>query len=205
MKLSNIRSTLLFGSTIALTVLLPTVAQAHAGHSGGNAGFWSGLMHPFSGLDHILAMVAVGLWAVQLGGKALWTLPLTFVGTMAIGGLLGRLNLPLPLVEPGIIASGIILGGLIVAATRLPLVMSMSLVAFFAIFHGYAHGAEMPQGGSALTYGLGFVIATALLHFIGIASAYGGERLLKAEAVRWAGGVIMLGGCYVLVQAIIGG
>ncbi len=205
MKFHNVRSAFLFCSTIGFTVLLPTIAQAHPGHPQGDLGFWAGFVHPLSGLDHILAMVAVGLWAVQLGKMALVALPLTFVGTMVIGGLFGGLNLPLPLVEPGILASGIILGGLVFAALRLPLFLSMGLVAFFAIFHGYAHGAEMPQGASALAYGLGFVTATAVLHLVGMGSARLGEKLMQAKAVRWTGGAVALGGCYALVNALIAG
>lgn len=135
--------TILFAVSCLVASLLPGSASAHV-NAGETAGFMHGFLHPIGGLDHILAMVGVGLWAAQLGGKALWAVPLAFVGAMAIGGALGIVGAPVPFVEPGIIASDLILGGLVVMATRIPLWASAGLVGFLAIFHGFAHGAEMP-------------------------------------------------------------
>jgi urease accessory protein len=154
----------LLAFTIAAT---PTAALAHGGH-GEVAGFVHGFAHPFGGLDHVVAMLAVGLLAYQLGGRALWLVPSTFVAVMAIGGMLGATGIALPYVEAGIAASIIVLGAAIAFGIRTPAVMAASVAGLFAVFHGYAHGAEMPLGGSALQYGLGFVAATALLHLIGI-------------------------------------
>src|SRR5579883_978366 len=141
-------------SLLALLALVPVLASAHPGH--GTHGFASGFSHPLLGLDHILAMVAVGLWAAQLGGRSLWAVPATFVGVMSVGGMLGLLGVPLPMVEAGILASVLILGLFIATAVRLPLAASMLLVGAFALFHGHAHGTEIPATASGLTYGLGF-------------------------------------------------
>src|ERR1035437_488964 len=131
-------------------VFIPSLAQAHPGH---NPGWANGLLHPVSGLDHICAMIAVGLWAAQRSGRAIWIVPLTFVSVMALGGLLGMNGVRVPLVEQGIAASVLVLGLLIAAAVRLPLAASVLVVGIFAVFHGYAHGAEMPPTASGLTYG----------------------------------------------------
>jgi urease accessory protein len=181
---------------IALTAafcLLPMLAQAHPGH--GESGFIHGAMHPLTGLDHILAMVAVGLWAVQLGGRALWSVPLSFVSVMVIGGALGMAGMPLPFVEPSILASIFILGLLIATATRVPVAAGMLIVGLFALFHGHAHGAEMPSGVGGLAYGAGFALSTALLHCCGVA---GGIFMGKIASSQWlrAGGlaIVVAGG-----------
>jgi len=160
--------------------------------------FASGFGHPLGGLDHVLAMVAVGLWATQLSGRALWLVPLTFVLTMAVGGLLGFLGIPLPMVETGIAGSVLILGALVALASRLPLVASMALVGLFAIFHGYAHGAEMAVESSALWYGLGFMLATATLHALGIGIALAAGRGVPARLVRVGGAAIAASGMLLL-------
>lgn len=147
--------------------LLPTVAFAHPGHDG--AGLVSGLMHPLGGVDHIIAMVAVGLLAARLGGRALWLVPASFVATMAMAGLAGMAGAGLPYVETGIALSVVVLGAVAVLRVAMPVALAMGLVAFSAVFHGYAHGTEMPETVSGLAYGAGFVAATALLHGIGIA------------------------------------
>jgi urease accessory protein len=177
------------GAVAALT-LLPTLAHAHPGHDA--AGFAQGFAHPLLGLDHILAMLAVGLWAVQLGGRALWIVPASFVGAMVLGGALGSSGFALPFVEQSILASVLILGVLIAAAARLPLAASAVIVGAFSIFHGFAHGAEMPGAGSAVTYGLGFVAATALLHAAGIAAGLMTRQLAHGQWIRVAGGAIAM-------------
>ena len=142
-------------------------AEAHTGH-GSTIGFMHGFLHPLSGLDHMLAMVAVGLFAARLGGKAFWAVPLAFVAMMVVGGAMGMNGFGLPYVEIGIAASVIVLGAAVALDFNLPISAAMGLVGFFALFHGHAHGSEMPLAASGLTYGLGFVIATALLHGAGL-------------------------------------
>ena len=191
----------LIGS-IGITLLIPSMASAHTG-VGDPTGFWHGLGHPIGGLDHILAMVAVGLWAAQIGGKALWLIPGTFILTMAISSVLGHFGIPLPGIEQGILASDFILGLLLLFAARFPLAVSTSLVAILAIFHGYAHGAEMPETVSGLTYGIGFIISTAALHLAGIGMGLGIERVqpqLQQLLFRLGGGVVVIGAIYVLVN-----
>ena len=170
--------------------LLPTLAQAHPGIPGHTHGFANGLAHPLTGLDHLCAMVAVGLWAAQRGGRALWLVPSVFVSVMVLGGALGMAAVPIPFVEPGIVASVLVLGVLIAAAVRLPLAVSLLVVGVFAVFHGYAHGAEMPATASGLAYGLGFAAATASLHLVGIGLGLLAQRFGSARLVRYAGGAI---------------
>ncbi|HRW65764.1 MAG TPA: HupE/UreJ family protein [Candidatus Competibacter sp.] len=183
---------------VALSLLVASGA-VHA-HTTGlpHMDLFTGVEHPFSGLDHILAMVAVGLWAAQLGGRALWLVPLTFVLTMAVGGALGLLGVPLPMVELGIAGSVVVLGVLVALASRLPLAVSMSLVGLFALFHGYAHGAEMAAESSALWYGLGFMLATATLHALGIGMALAAGRGVPARLVRVGGAAIAASGMLLL-------
>ena len=150
----------------ALLALAPSVAFAHPGHEG--ASLVHGFLHPLGGIDHIIAMVAVGLLAARLGGRALWLVPASFVAAMAAAGLAGIAGMGLPYVETGIALSVVMLGAIVVLGLTMPVAAAMGLVAFSAIFHGYAHGAEMPETASGLAYGLGFVAATALLHGIGI-------------------------------------
>jgi urease accessory protein len=171
---------------LLLFVLLafPQVAFAHPGHFLPHS-FGGGFLHPFTGLDHILAMVAVGLWAVQLRGKALWALPLSFVSLMVAGGLLSKAGLTLPMVEPMIAASILVLGLLVTLSTRVSLRIGTLLVGFFALFHGYAHIAEIGSHG-LLTYVLGFSLATAILHGAGIAFGLT-TRGFSEKVIRLAG------------------
>ena len=180
---------------LALLLFLPSMAYAHAGIEP-PIGFVQGAAHPVNGLDHICAMVAVGLWAAQRGGRAVWLVPVSFVTVMALGGLLGMAAISLPFVERGIIASVLILGVLIAAAVRLPLVASVIVVGLFALFHGHAHASEMPATASGLTYGLGFVLATALLHACGIGLGVLVQRLGRGQLIRYAGGAITACGVY---------
>lgn len=151
-------------------VALPTAALAHPGHGGGELtwDFSNGFAHPFSGWDHLLAMVAVGLWAAQLGGRARWLVPAAFVSVMSLGALLGHGGFTMPGIEQGIAATVFVLGLLIAASVRLPVAAGMALVGLFALFHGLAHGAEMPVTTGGLAFGFGFVAATALLHLAGL-------------------------------------
>ena len=158
----------LFG-LLAYVTILP-VAEAHTFGSQG-AGLMAGLTHPFVGLDHLLAMIAVGIWAGQLGGRAVWLIPLTFVSVMAAAATLASFGLLLPFMEPAIACSVLVLGLLIAGSVRLPTSVSALLVSLFAVFHGYAHGLELPQAASPILYGAGFVLATALLHGLGIGFA----------------------------------
>jgi len=166
--------------------LLPSLAYAHVG-TGETGGFLHGLMHPVSGLDHICAMLAVGLWAAQTGGRSIWAVPLTFVSVMALGGMLPLLGIGLPFVEQGIALSVLLLGVLIAASVRLPLWLSGSMVGLFALWHGHAHGTEMPALASGIEYVLGFMLATVLLHVVGISFGVGMQRLpvlMKLLAIR---------------------
>lgn len=154
--------------TASLLVVMQSTASAHT--AGGEAGgFTSGFLHPLTGLDHIVAMVAVGLWGAFLGGRAMWTLPVVFPMVMALGGAMGVLGVPLPGVEVGIALSGVVLGLMVAFAARPPLWVAAVLVGVFAIFHGHAHGTELPESANAMTFAAGFVISTGLLHLAGIA------------------------------------
>lgn len=183
-------------AALLVTLAGPAVAYAHTGAAGGT-GFHHGLVHPLGGLDHLLAMLAVGIWAAQLGGRAVWAVPTTFVLTMALGGALALGGGSLPLVEQGIAASVLILGLAIAGAWRLPLAISTSLVASFAVFHGLAHGAEMPAAGSGLAYGAGFVLSTAALHLSGFGVATVLQHA-REGLVRVAGTLVALGGVYLI-------
>jgi urease accessory protein len=150
-------------------LILP-VAEAHTFGAQG-AGLAAGLAHPFLGLDHLLAMIAVGIWAGQLGGRAVWFVPLTFVSVISAAATLGSFGITLPMVEPAIACSVLVLGLLIAGSVRLPAIASVGIVGLFAVFHGYAHGLELPQAASPILYGIGFVLATSLLHGFGIGIA----------------------------------
>jgi urease accessory protein len=189
---NSIRVTSLFQRALLLMLifLLPSLAQAHPGPPGHTHGFANGLSHPLTGLDHICAMIAVGLWAAQRGGRALWLVPTTFVSVMIVGGILGMGHAGIPYVEQGIAASVLVLGILIAAAVRLPLSVSAAIIGLFAIFHGYAHGAEMPATASGFAYGIGFVVATTCLHLCGIGIGLLAKRFASANLIRYAGGAI---------------
>lgn len=177
-----------------------SVAEAHTG-VGSTMGFGHGFGHPFSGLDHILAMVAVGLFAANLGGRALWLVPASFVAMMAVGGALGIAGLEVPFVELGIALSVIVLGAAVALSWNVPVAAAMALVGFFAIFHGHAHGAEMPTDASGLAYAVGFMLATALLHAIGIGLGLGSGVLARNYSHRvtqLGGGAMALAGVGIL-------
>lgn len=194
MKHNSRRFNFLYLTTFAILASgFPSLASAHVG-AGGVHGFMHGLAHPLGGLDHACAMVAVGLWAAQMGGRATWRVPLAFVCVMALGGLLGVAAVPLPFVEVGVVVSLLVLGVLIAAAVRLPLAASAALAGVFAVFHGYAHGAEMPPDASGLEYAAGFVFATVLLHALGIIVAMLAQSQGRAQWLRLAGGAIALCG-----------
>jgi urease accessory protein len=165
-----------------IVVLLPGAALAHPGH-GDAGGLVAGLQHPLTGLDHVAAMIAVGLWAALKGGRALWLWPAAFVAVMLGGGVLGLAQLPLPHVEAAILASVVVLGLLVATAADLPLALGALIIGGFSVFHGYAHGFEAPTGAGATSYLAGFALATAALHGLGIA----GARSL--QSVRWQGAI----------------
>ena len=164
--------TSLFLSVFFTYALVLPIAEAHTFGAQG-AGLAAGFVHPFIGLDHLLAMIAVGIWAWQLGGRAVWCVPLTFVSIMSIAATFGSFGFSLPMVEPAIACSILILGLLIAGSVRLPIIASVSLVGLFAIFHGYAHGLELPQAATPILYGIGLVLATALLHGLGLGLGIG--------------------------------
>lgn len=189
----------------ALTVtLVAAVAPALWAHeeSGRAAGLLAGLYHPISGLDHVVAMVAVGLWGAQLGAPALWVLPVTFPMVMAFGGMLGLMGIPLPAIEVGVALSGVLLGAMVLLEARPSLWAAAMLVGFFAIFHGHAHGTELGAEQSAMFYSLGFVISTGLLHAAGITIGLvhrwpGGRHVLRV-----LGGGVAAVGMLFLWQAV---
>ena len=193
--------TIRFLSVLALLLLIATPALAHEGGVAG-AGFVTGFLHPILGGDHVAAMVAVGLWGAFLGAPAIWVLPVAFPLVMALGGALALLGLPLPGVEIGIAGSAVVIGAMVLLAFRPPLVIAAVIVAFFALFHGYAHGTEMPNAANPLAYAIGFVIGTGLLHLVGIALGLLTRMPQGALAVRTAGGAIALAGLYFLANAI---
>ncbi len=176
---------------VCLTLVTPAWSHEAAGSIGG---FMSGFLHPILGWDHVVAMVGVGLWGALLGAPALWLLPIVFPLVMAVGGAMGVAGLALPFVEIGIAVSAVTLGVMVAAAVRPPLWIAALVVGCFAVFHGHAHGIELPQAASPLTYSAGFVLATGLLHLGGI--AFGGLARWPAGlvAVRVAGGAIALAG-----------
>ena len=183
----------------AALALLPTAALAHVGH-GSTESFAAGLAHPLGGLDHIAAMIAVGLWAALKGGRALWIWPAAFVGTMLLGGALGMAHVPVPFVEPGILASVVALGLLVALAVDLPVSIGALIVGAFAIFHGHAHGSEVAENIGGFEYMAGFAAATAGLHLLGIAFALGFTRAQLRGVVRLAGAA-----CVVLGVALAAG
>ncbi len=189
--------------TVCGLALLPVRAFAH---EGGDVigGFLSGLKHPVLGPDHVVAMVAVGLWGAQLGRPANWTLPVAFPLVMALGGALGARGLPLPGVEIGIAVSAMVLGAMVGLAVRPPLVVAAVTVALFAVFHGHAHGTELPGAASPLAYGAGFVTSTGLLHLSGIALGLIGRWPTGVRVIRACGGLVCVIGGYFLWAAFNG-
>lgn len=194
------RSRIIAGSltTAALMTAIASPAMAHVGdHT--HSTFFTGFLHPLGGLDHLAAMIAVGLWAAIVGGQRTWIWPTAFVGAMVIGGILGHSGIALPMVEPAIAASVVVLGLAIAVAFKAPTTIGVALIALFGMYHGHAHGAEAPEG-SWLGYAVGFVVATALLHAVGV----GAGQFLKSDsalkAARVVGGATAALGLVLLVQ-----
>ncbi len=179
-----------FLSSVLLLALMATGAEAHTG-TGGISGFAHGFAHPFNGLDHLLAMVAVGVFAANLGGRALWLVPATFISMMAAGGIAGIHGLNLPFVETGIALSVIALGAMVALRWKAPVSVAVTLAGFFAVFHGHAHGSEIPVAASAVSYAGGFMLATAALHALGV----GMRRLaIPRPLAQLGGGTMALAG-----------
>jgi urease accessory protein len=177
---------------VAMLAYIPTAGAHGMGAEGG--GFITGLAHPFLGLDHLLAMIAVGIWAARIGGRAVWRLPLSFIVMMTVAALISASGFNLPALEPLIAGSVVLLGLMAVFAIRLPVNLGMLLIGVFAVFHGYAHGLEMPQASSAFLYGSGLVLATALLHLIGV--GLGRIAYRKHLLSRLSGLTIAIAGLY---------
>ena len=195
-------TTMRIGLTTAALTLIPTAAFAHPG-IGDAHGFVAGFAHPLGGLDHILAMVTVGIFAWQLGGRALWLVPATFVLAMAAGGALGMAGVPVPFVELGIAISVIVLGAIVAFARKAPVAIAVGIVGLFAIFHGHAHGTEMPLDATSGAYAAGFMLATALLHVAGIALGFAIGRIAHGRAAYQLGGsLVALAGVAILTHVI---
>lgn len=187
-------------AALALAAFTANPAFAHT-EVGVAGGFISGFTHPLFGPDHLVAMVAVGLWGAQLGNPAIWVLPIAFPAVMAIGGFLGVMGVELPMTEIFIAASAVVLGAMVAFAIRPPLAIAGVIVAAFAIFHGHAHGLELPEAANPLAYGVGFVIATGLLHLCGIVIGLLIKWPAGAHIVRACGLLIAAVGCYYLAAS----
>lgn len=185
----------------ALVMASPATAHSGTGLAGG---FPSGFLHPLNGFDHLLAMVSVGLWGAFLGRPLILVLPVVFPAVMALGGVLAMFGMPLPPVEIGIAASVLVLGGMIAGGLRAPVWLAVAIVAVFAIFHGYAHGQELPSAADPIGYTIGFVLATGLLHLVGIAIGLLRDRPGGANAIRGAGVLIAIAGAGFMVR-VFGG
>lgn len=181
--------------------LFSTPAAAHLG-TGLPGGFASGFVHPFSGLDHLLAMVSVGLWGAFLGRPLIYVLPVVFPAMMVVGAIMGMFVVPLPPVEVGIALSVLVLGGCIALSLRAPVWAASIIVAVFAVFHGYAHGRELPSAADPIAYSAGFVLATGLLHVSGIGLGFLNDLPKGVVATRSMGGVIAVAGAWFLYRAI---
>jgi urease accessory protein len=184
------------------TIVISNISAFAHVEGGLDGGFASGFAHPLLGPDHIAAMVAVGLWGAFLGAPAIWLLPIVFPLVMALGGVLGILGVPLPGVEAGIAISAVVLGLMVALAVRPHLAVAAVIVGAFAIFHGYAHGAELPEGGDAVAYSAGFVIATGFLHLCGIAIGLLTRWPAGRIAVRFAGSAIAVAGLVFLIKLV---
>jgi len=183
----------------ALLVAAPAVAHTGTGLAGG---FGSGFLHPLSGFDHLLAMVSVGLWGAFLGRPLIVALPVIFPTVMAIGGVMGIAGVPMPPVEIGIAVSVLVLGAMIAGAVRAPVWLASLIVAVFAIFHGYAHGKELPSAADPVGYSAGFVLATGMLHVVGIGLGLINNRPGGAIVTRSMGGMVMVAGAWFLWVAL---
>jgi len=197
----NHQRTALAALALVACAVLPAPASAHIVR-GEAIGFVSGFLHPISGWDHIIAMVAVGIWGAQLGRPAVWVLPVTFPLIMAVGGFVGLIGVKLPGSEIAIALSGLCLGAAVALSWRPPLAAAAVLVGMFGLFHGYAHGAELPPGQNALLYSLGFVLATGLLHATGISLGLVHRWSWGRWALRAAGAAISCGGAFFLWSAL---
>lgn len=182
----------------AALTLATGAAMAHPGHEH-TSSFMTGFMHPIGGLDHLLAMIAVGLWAASLGGRAVWAVPASFVLMMVVGGAMAIAGMSVPFVESGIVLSVIVLGTLVLGAKRLPVAFCAAVAGLFAIFHGVAHGMEMPLDTSGMNYALGFALATALLHGAGVGFGHWMTRIGTPLVTRLSGSVIALAGLVLAV------
>jgi urease accessory protein len=192
-------SRLFTAAAILLAYAWPAFAHPQQGQA---QGFLTGMGHPVSGYDHVLAMVSVGLWGAQLGAPAIWLLPVTFPMVMALGGMLGLMGIPLPGVEVGIAVSALLLGLMVASEAKPKLVVAAALVAFFAVFHGHAHGTELPPGQSGLAYSIGFVVATGCLHLVGIAIGAVHAWAAGRVVLRIAGAAVALAGVGFLWRAL---
>jgi urease accessory protein len=199
MSLPNRTSITRQAFVLVLGAMMANVAMAH-NPSGVAGGFVSGFLHPLTGWDHIMAMVAVGIWGAQLGGAAIWLLPVAFPLVMAIGGAMGVIGVPLGGVEAGIAASALLLGFVIATRARPPLWVAAFLVSAFAICHGYAHGVELPHAADPMAYGVGFVLATGLLHVCGITLGLLQRWPVGLGMLRLTGAGISMGGVFLLAQ-----
>ncbi|EGT3628047.1 HupE/UreJ family protein [Shewanella sp. SP2S2-4] len=185
------------GLLLLLTLCWTAPVSAHEIHSGG--GFMSGFNHPVLGFDHLLAMLSVGMLSTQLGGRAIWTVPLAFVTFMLVGGILGLYAIAVPFVEIGIALSVLLLGLAIAFDRQIPLLFAMAFVGVFAIFHGHAHGAEMPELASPVLYALGFLFGTAVIHLGGVMIGLGMQRMTgQRNLMRVTGAAIAAMGGYLL-------
>jgi urease accessory protein len=194
------RNLIASGLALLLISCMATPALAHPGHIGHE--FVDGWQHPLTGIDHLLAMVAVGLLAIRIGGKAIWLLPATFMASMLLGGVVAAFSLPVPGVEYAIMASVLAFGLLVASTSIVPLWIGVGVVALFAVFHGHAHATEMVQGGSMAAYASGFLLATALLHLTGVAGGLALSRLPNSGAIRAVGGMISAMGLLLLCGLI---
>jgi urease accessory protein len=187
--------------TALLAALWAPAGFAHVA-AGEASGFLTGFLHPLSGADHALAMVAVGLWGAQLGAPAIWVLPIAFPLVMALGGMLGFLGVGVPGIEVGIAASAIVLGAAVAFELRPGLAVAALIVGVFAIFHGHAHGTELPAGQSVLLYSVGFVVATGCLHAAGIGIGTIHRGIWGRTLLRTAGAAVAAGGVFFLWRAV---
>jgi urease accessory protein len=183
---------------VAILAVVILTAEPALAHTAGNsvAGFGAGFLHPLTGLDHLLAMVSVGIWGAELGAPAIWLLPIAFPLVMALGGALGVLGVPLPASELLIAVSVVVLGTLVASARKVPLAVALAIVAVFAIAHGHAHGVELPNSADALAFTVGFVLATGLLHLAGIAIGMLTQWQTGIVAVRACGVAVAVAGCF---------
>lgn len=184
---------------IIVLLLIPSLVSAHTG-TGSHNGWLHGFTHPLSGLDHVLAMIAVGLWAAQMGSRIIWLIPLIFAAVMGLGGLLGIITLPMAFAEYGIMLSLLVLGALLACQKHLPLSASIILVGLFALSHGYAHGSEMPHSISIFSYAAGFMLATMLLHLCGIGLALMARNFASVSWIRFGGIMIACYGGFLIAH-----